>query len=323
MAIADGLVDLSSAGRLCVLGAWSECILNGLPVTRLHIVQKSFPVVESLRRRGVAVDVKPDGPYVAALVQLPRAKAEARTLIAEAWAVTRPMGLICIDGQKTDGIDSMLRNLRSRRCKLETMSKFHGKLIWFFRQDEPVFDDWTMLAHDPPCGFVTAPGVFSAESIDAGSERLALHLPELAGRVIDLGAGWGYLSRQILRSAAVTSLDLVEADHVALDCARQNVADPRAVFHWSDARTIHLPAADVIVSNPPFHTGRAAEPAMGAAFIASAARLLKPSGAFWMVANRHLPYEKPLGAAFATVTGVMDDGRFKIIRATHPRRARF
>lgn len=322
LAIADELADLSPAGRLCVIGAWSECILGLLPVARLHVVQKSFPVVEALRRRGVAVDVKPDGPYAATLVQLPRTKAEARILVAKAWAVTKPAGLICIDGQKTDGIDSMLRNLRSRQCQLQVMSKSHGKLIWFSRSDEPVFEDWAAPAHNSPCGFVTVPGVFSAEAVDAGSELLARHLPALAGRVIDLGAGWGYLSRQILRSQAVTSLDLVEADHIALDCARKNITDPRAVFHWSDTRTVHLPATDAIVSNPPFHTGRAAEPEVGMAFIASAARLLKPSGEFWMVANRRLPYEKPLVAAFGTVTRVMDDGRFKIIRATHSRRAR-
>ena len=74
--------------------------------------------------------------------------------------------------------------------------------------------------------------------------------------------------------------------------------------------------------NPPFHTGRAAEPALGQAFIANAARLLKPAGQLWLVANRHLPYETPLNEAFASLTEVAGDNRFKILHAARPRRSR-
>jgi 16S rRNA (guanine1207-N2)-methyltransferase len=57
---------------------------------------------------------------------------------------------------------------------------------------------------------------------------------------------------------------------------------------------------DAILSNPPFHTGRRADPGLGRAFISAAARMLKPSGKFIMVANRHLPYEDALKDAFGT-----------------------
>ena len=87
----------------------------------------------------------------------------------------------------------------------------------------------------------------------------------------------------------------------ALDLARANLErlrDPsRAVafgFHWHDVAT-GLPARyDFIVSNPPFHQGRADEPDLGRAFIAAAAAALKPGGRLWLVANRHLPYEAVL-----------------------------
>ena len=58
---------------------------------------------------------------------------------------------------------------------------------------------------------------------------------------------------------------------------------------------------DAVVMNPPFHTGRTAEPGLGQAFITAAARLLAPQGQLWMVANRHLPYETALGGQFAHV----------------------
>jgi 16S rRNA (guanine1207-N2)-methyltransferase len=163
--------------------------------------------------------------------------------------------------------------------------------------------------------------VFSADRVDPGSAQLAAALPrELSGRVADLGAGWGWLSRDILKHPKVTELHLVEADLTALDCARANIADPRARFHWDDATT-HRPEVryDAVVTNPPFHDGRAGDPAIGRAFIAAAAGMLQRHGALWLVANRHLPYEQALSAAFAEVTEIGGDPRFKLFKAARPR----
>ena len=78
---------------------------------------------------------------------------------------------------------------------------------------------------------------------------------------------------------------------------------------------------DTIIMNPPFHTGRAGEPGLGQAFIRTAAALLKPRGDLWLVANRHLPYEKALGETFRTVREVQSTSAYKIIRAEQPFRS--
>jgi len=106
-----------------------------------------------------------------------------------------------------------------------------------------------------------------------------------------------------------------------------NVTDPRAEFHWADATQFKLSGTvakgfDGIVMNPPFHTARAAEPSLGKAFIASAAKLLAPHGTLWMVANRHLPYEAEAQSHFNQVTEIAGDARFKVIEAEKPRRSR-
>jgi 16S rRNA (guanine1207-N2)-methyltransferase len=77
--------------------------------------------------------------------------------------------------------------------------------------------------------------------------------------------------------------------------------------------------ADLVVMNPPFHQGRAAQPALGVAFIQAAAAMLAPSGSLWMVANRHLPYEGALAAAFREVEEVGGTPAFKLFRATGPK----
>lgn len=153
---------------------------------------------------------------------------------------------------------------------------------------------------------------------------LADHLPEKLGKcVADLGAGWGYLSARLLEREGVRTVHLVEADSEALNCARENIADPRARFHWADATTWQSPdRLDTVVMNPPFHTERRANPALGRAFVVAAARLLAPPGQLWMVANRHLAYEATLAEAFSDVQEIAGDNRFKILRAARPSRAR-
>jgi 16S rRNA (guanine1207-N2)-methyltransferase len=144
----------------------------------------------------------------------------------------------------------------------------------------------------------------------------------MGGAVADLGAGWGYLAAHIL-TRDVTAVHLVDAHDMALACARHNVTDPRARFHWADVTTWTPPEpVDAVVMNPPFHTGRVADPSLGRAFIAAAARVLKPHGVLWMVANRHLPYEDALGAAFTKVVELGGDARFKLVRAERPGRKR-
>ena len=118
------------------------------------------------------------------------------------------------------------------------------------------------------------------------------------------------------------SLDLIEAEARALDCARLNVTDPRAAFHWADVTVASKTAFDAIVMNPPFHTGRAADPSLGIAFIRSAAAALTPQGRLWMVANRHLPYEETLSKCFRDVSQVAVDAGFKVFQASRPLRGR-
>ena len=313
-------------GEVLLLGADAQADLSPFDRARSHIVQTHAPAHAALAAQGWRVSVQPEGaPAETVIVFLPRARDLARARLAEAVAHLAPGGTLWVDGLKTDGIEAALRELRGLATVDAVEAKAHGKI---FRITGAM--DWlpaTWAAHDltPAPGFVTRPGVFSADGVDPGSAMLAAHLPErLPARVVDLGAGWGWLSAQILARPGVEVLHLVESDAVALDCARHNVTDPRARFHWADATSFTLPdPVNGVVMNPPFHDGsRSADPRIGAAFIAAAAGLLTGAGRLWMVANRHLPYEAILAQHFAQVEEIGGDGRFKIITATGAGRAR-
>ena len=307
-------------GQMIVIGARAEDDLSLFDPRRTRIVQTAYPDHKVLAARGFDVVTGADGGADTALVVLPRAKALARARIADANALLPPGAELWIEGQRMDGIEAMLRELRALTDVDEIHSKAHGK-IFRVRAGDWLPADWPGDDSHPAPGFTAPPGAFSADGVDPASAALAAALPDkLPTRIVDLGAGWGWLSAQVLTRPGVEVVHLVEADHCALDAARRNVTDARAQFHWADARDFTLAdPVNGVVMNPPFHEGRAADPALGRAFIATAARLLTQAGRLWLVANRHLPYETALEQHFARVTEIGGDGRFKIIEATGAR----
>ncbi|MFT3687915.1 methyltransferase [Paenirhodobacter sp.] len=314
---------LPAEGRIALFRPVAGTDLSDLPAGRLYAVQGFRPDHDALAARGIAVAPAPEGPYTAAIVFLPRAKAEARALIASACATVVPGGPVWVDGLKTDGVDSVLKDLRARVPVSDPIAKAHGK-IFRFAAAPGVLSDWQGQPASPAPGFTTLPGVFSADGVDRGSALLAECLPAtLPARMADVGAGWGWLAAQVLARKGIESLDLIEAEHAALDCAKRNVPDPRARFVWADA-TVWMPESRYsgVVMNPPFHTGRAADPGLGQAFIRAAAGMLSLSGTLWMVANRHLPYDETLRACFHEVAEVTPpsgrDSAFRITRAERP-----
>jgi len=311
---------LPQAGRILIVRPTAATDLSDLPRERSVIVSGFHPDLDHWRAAGWQVGRVPEGDFVAAVLILPRAKALAHALIHDLSGLLPTGAPILIDGQKTDGIDAALKDLRERAAIAASVSKAHGRAIVVANPGPAAFADWQGGAYQVAPGFVARPGVFSADGIDGGSALLAAHLPRhLKGKGADLGAGWGWLAAQILTRPEVRELHLVEAEALALDCARLNVTDQRAVFHWADANSFQPgKALDFVVMNPPFHQGRAADPALGAAFIRTAQRLLQPQGQLWMVANRTLPYEEVLTSAFASVTAVAIEGGFKVLSATRP-----
>lgn len=315
-ALNEGLLALPD-GNIALMRPSSDYDVSALPRDLVQIVHGFFPTYEMWR--GAAYPVhRAMVDCETAIVVVPRSKSLARAMVAAACEVA---SLVIVDGQKTDGVDSLFKECRKILGDVRSVTKGHGRLFWFGATD--AFAGWsapppTLGAH----GYYTTAGVFSDGAVDAGSALLADALPpKLPARMADLGAGWGYLARSLLKRDAIEVLDLIEAEALSIDCARLNVVDPRARFHWADVTRFATDTPyDGIVMNPPFHTGRTADPALGRAFIQAAARLLAANGKLWMVANRHLPYETPLSESFRNVDMIGGNGAFKIFQASRPKR---
>lgn len=323
----SGQIAVPDAGALGIFRAQSDVNYRFYPTDRVVACQSFKPEYDRLQQLGFVTEPEVTGPFSQSLVHVTRSKVETLGLVAEALMQTDVGGLVLVDGAKFDGIDSVLKRCKSVMPIAGLISKAHGKLFWIERPSTlpPVLEDWVgcLLASRKDHGFLTAPGMFSADKIDVGSALLADHMNGLKGRVADLGAGWGWLSAQALEHESIKEIALFEAEQTALDAARGNITDPRASFHWVDVIEMQpLAEYDAVICNPPFHQGRAAEPDIGIGFIIKAAEMLKPKGVLWLVANRQLPYEGTLNEQFAHVSFVQESAQFKVISASRPRHHR-
>ncbi|HEV7253248.1 MAG TPA: class I SAM-dependent methyltransferase [Mesorhizobium sp.] len=290
----------------------------------LTVAQASRPHFLALKKAGFAVEPTATGDgYDLALVALGRHRGEGENRIAEAFARLRPEGVLVAAGAKNEGADGFRRRMAAILPLDGSLSKHHGVAFWLRRREilpEELFPQ-PRSRDGELAELATAPGMFSRDRVDPGSRLLVENLPrDLGGAIADFGAGWGFLSLEMLKRPAITGIDLYEADWASLEAARANIAaqggEGRTRFFWRDLLSEPVERAyDAVVMNPPFHRGRAAEPAIGAGFIRAAARALKPRGRLFLVANRGLPYEATLQEMFSESRELTRDAAYKILAA--------
>ena len=102
--------------------------------------------------------------------------------------------------------------------------------------------------------------------------------------------------------------------------SKENIQDSRANFIWGDVSSFSGGPYDTIISNPPFHISRNANPELGISFIKAAKLLLKPSGSLWIVANRQLPYENIMKDSFKETEKIISRDGFKVLFGVKPLR---
>lgn len=326
----EGLLTWSAEGGTLFLRARDDGSLRR-QIPGLVCQQEFKPVVDALARGGLETveleSLPPDRRFALVLVLPPRQREEARALLAQAVARCAPGGRVLASLRNDEGARSGEEDLARIAGPVSSLSRRKCRVFWTAPLNGPadpaLAREWAVLDAPRPIldgRFLSRPGIFAWDRIDPASALLAAHLPsDLEGCAADLGAGYGYLTAELLaRCPRIAAVDLYEAQARALAMARLNLQSARASldFFWHDVAVGLARRYDVIVSNPPFHAqGSEDRPDIGRRFIAVAAQALNPGGCFWLVANRHLPYEKTLDENFAEVRTVAQEGGFKLIEA--------
>ena len=132
--------------------------------------------------------------------------------------------------------------------------------------------------------FTTDAGVFSRDGLDRGTEVLLDALPELSGRVLDLGCGWGAVGVSLGARYPALEIVMTDINRRAVDLARRNLAanGVRAEVVQGDGFEAVEGAFDAIVTNPPIRAGKAVIYGL----FARARDFLKPGGALYIVIRK-------------------------------------
>ena len=333
-----GELSLTSNGDVLFLRARPGPWMHRESVREWICVQSFKPHADGLLRHVGTVEQQiPEGRrFGLVLVLPPRQRDEARALIAQALDRVSDGGHVVVSIANNEGARSGQDDLERLVGSLQVMSKHKCRVFWTtpeLQVNHSLQAEWKSLDQIRLIdgGWLSRPGLFAWNRIDPASALLASHLPDtLHGAVADLGAGFGYLAAQALqRNAGISALDLYEAESHALEPARENLRRVAGKLGrsqlpinaiWHDV-TQGLPARyGAIISNPPFHQGRADLPGLGQRFIHVAADALEPGGELWLVANRHLPYETTLNTRFSQVRTIAQENGFKVLHAREPHR---
>ncbi len=315
----------SSAEHVAMYQAKAHPLLLELKrkVATLHLQQSFKPDIDELHHIGLNT-----APLQSSydLILLIPSKDKIQTLgwMADAFLHLNEQGKLLVACENQYGAKSYENALKKLAGHAYGFSK--AKCRCFSAKRSQTFDsqlqrEWLAKAKPQVVdshGLWAQPGLFSWKSADVGSLLLLEHLPKLQGKGMDLCAGYGLLSAEILNTAnQITHLHVVEADADGLICAQKNLAcfSLPIDYHHLDAIEEKLPKhLDWVVCNPPFHRGQARDVSIGQRIVERACDSLVVGGVVYIVANRQLPYENILKAKLAAVEVIAADLGFKIIR---------
>lgn len=164
---------------------------------------------------------------------------------------------------------------------------------------------------------VATGGVFAGTSIDIGTRAMLAVLEGVPpfGSAIDLGSGTGILAASL--AAMRPGAEVVASDESAAACASARLtmlANSLDVIVEQDDALSRRPSstADLIVLNPPFHSGATVHAGISTKLFEAAARVLRPEGELWTVFNSHLGYRPTLERVVGRTRQVARTSKFTV-----------
>ncbi len=179
---------------------------------------------------------------------------------------------------------------------------------------------WPKRAYLDELGlWVVAHGAaFAGPKLDLGTRELLRHLDDMrpdARTAVDLGCGTGLLAAALARRRPDLAVLASDTSAAAVASARATAgANEVAITVRRDDGLSQQPVAcaDLVLLNPPFHTGSTVHTGVALRLFRDAARVLAPGGELWTVYNSHLAYRGPLGRIVGETREVRRTPKFTV-----------
>lgn len=273
----------------------------------------------------------PSAACSSAFVRLGKDRRALAMALDAVASVVASGGAIVLFGANAEGVKSAAKSLDVVAQDVVTVdTRRHSRVLAGTRRVEidglrGSLQAWREVHHVTFAGktrpWVGYPGVFAGGGLDDGTALLLDHLPDLSARkqgtiVLDLACGTGIIAAVVRERYSNASVDLVDADAVAVIAARENVAGATVICGDGLAAA---PRAryDAILSNPPIHDGIEESLGFLERLIREAPTHLAVGGVLQVVIpSRIRAAAEWFAAAFAETTTVALDRRFHVIRGT-------
>jgi len=287
------------------------------------------------------------------ILSLPRQKALLQMLLDCTKGLLAAGGTLWLAGENKAGIKSADKLLKKHFGRVQKLD--NARHCTLFEAAEPSIEQpfdsaeylevWTtqvfptQVSKVVPAGKVleiaSYPGVFAHGHLDAGSLLLLETLADqhIDGSVLDFGCGSGVIGACVAaqlkahhearheaqkadwHAARVTFLD---TSALALHACEETLSrnNLKGTLLASDGLASVEARFDLILSNPPIHSGLKTDNHLSMQLLANVEKHLQPNGRLIIVANRHLPYENWLSDKFKKVNELSANQNFKVLCAS-------
>jgi 16S rRNA (guanine1207-N2)-methyltransferase len=330
----------------CHQGALGVYLARGLPEGQLWITDHNQTALEMTQKTlkannissvNILTDIDlPLGLYHkfnSVYIHIPKGRQFTWRWLVQANNALVLDGSLYISGSNNSGIKSIFKDAQELFGKGNILAYKKGNRVAQFIK-KPVAEpkpDWaqnpgiapgTWFEYSIPISnyafrIRSLPGVFSFDHLDEGTKMLlgVTDIP-LGANVLDVGCGYGIIGLYAAAKGAGL-VHLIDNNLLAVASCNETLSLNRImnvkVFVGDLLNPIGSNRYDLVLSNPPFHTGHVVDYQIAQALIDQSCQALNPGGQLIIVANRFIRYDHLIKAIFGNVSTVTESGKYHVL----------
>ncbi|WP_372761733.1 methyltransferase [Pseudoalteromonas sp.] len=257
------------------------------------------------------------------ILYYPKSKPEVLMALDNIRAIITEDAELLVVGENKSGVKSIEKQLMGKAQFSNKIDSAKHCVLYSFAQltanKQFAISDYhkhfTVNVGDTEFTAISIPGVFNHGGLDAGTKILLENAPQIKhGSVLDFGCGAGLIATYLGLNNPALSFVCSDVSALATYATQQtlklNNINGEAIL--SDGLKNITGKFDLIISNPPFHTGIATDYTVAETFLANAKQHLTKAGKLNIVANSFLKYPPILEAQFENFQTVFKNNKFAV-----------